>query len=139
MQLHFSYYRRRRWLVAGVTITGTGIIKDTIAKTFIVMDPLKMADTVQDITAADTMTTRTTTINNRRDFEMTFIICLIIFSFLLMPLGAVINTHKTKVRRRQNREDMKEALKSDAAHDAISLKPLTEAPLPYRMYGAEKD
>jgi hypothetical protein len=45
---------------------------------------------------------------------MEFIIGLIIFSFLLMPLGAVINARKTKVRRRQNVEDMKEALKSGA-------------------------
>jgi hypothetical protein len=45
---------------------------------------------------------------------MEFIIGFFFLCLFLMPLGAVINAHKTKVRRRQNIEDMRKAMTPEA-------------------------
>jgi hypothetical protein len=64
-----------------------------------------------------------------------FILCL-----LFMPLGAAINEHKEKVRRRQHIEDTREAIYGPAPKPLArqETKPAAKPEAgQYRMYGAQ--
>lgn len=65
---------------------------------------------------------------------MAIIICFFIFVFLALPLGAAINDHKIKVRRRQNIEDMREAMTPCEKPPAVA----SQAVAKYVMYGAQR-
>lgn len=73
---------------------------------------------------------------------MVIIIAFFVLACMLMPLGAVINAHNAKVKRRQNIEDMKEAIlraTDNLPHvQAIAKEALEAWPDTYHMYGAQQ-